>query len=160
MITTGGWFDEDQQQIYDSRTYVILDARPKRPFDIRANRRQRQYQSGHHPPNQQIAEKAGLIEVKRGTGGAHLLRDAGAISLYDVYKAVEVVGEGELFHTHENPNPDCWVGANIHQVLELVLLKAQTAMENILKEMSIKELTDLIIQKECFSVRHDFFNSL
>nr|MDH3153394.1 Rrf2 family transcriptional regulator [Bacillus licheniformis] len=95
-----------------------------------------------------LLKKAGLIEVKRGTGGAHLLRDAGAISLYDVYKAVEVVGEGELFHTHENPNPDCWVGANIHQVLELVLLKAQTAMENILKEMSIKELTDLIIQKK------------
>ncbi|MBS4162462.1 Rrf2 family transcriptional regulator, partial [Klebsiella pneumoniae] len=127
--------------MYDSRTYVILDARPKRPFDIRANRRQRHTNPVIIRQISRLLKKAGLIEVKRGTGGAHLLRDAGAISLYDVYKAVEVVGEGELFHTHENPNPDCWVGANIHQVLELILLKAQTAMETILKEISIRELT-------------------
>ncbi|MEH6972616.1 transcriptional regulator, partial [Bacillus sp. JJ675] len=64
------------------------------------------------------------------------------------YKAVEVVGEGELFHTHENPNPDCWVGANINQVLELILVKAQTAMENILRDVSIQDVTELIIQKK------------
>lgn len=95
-----------------------------------------------------LLKKAGLIEVKRGSGGAYLRKDADAVSLYDVYKAVEVVGEGELFHTHENPNPDCWVGANINQVLELILVKAQTAMENILRDVSIQDVTELIIQKK------------
>ncbi|MGR3208054.1 Rrf2 family transcriptional regulator [Bacillus glycinifermentans] len=95
-----------------------------------------------------LLKKAGLIEVKRGSGGAHLRKDADAVSLYDVYKAVEVVGEGELFHTHENPNPDCWVGANINQVLELILLKAQTAMENILRDISVQDVTELIVQKK------------
>ncbi|RPK06841.1 hypothetical protein BSBH6_00464 [Bacillus subtilis] len=52
-----------------------------------------------------------------------------------------------LFHSHENPNPNCWVGANINHVLELILIKAQDAMENILKETSIKELSELIMQK-------------
>ncbi|MDO3676782.1 Rrf2 family transcriptional regulator [Paenibacillus ehimensis] len=95
-----------------------------------------------------LLKKSGLIDVKRGSGGAYLLKEVGAISLYDVYKAVEVVEEGELFHTHENPNPDCWVGANINQVLEIILLKAQTAMESILKEVSIEELTGLLVQKK------------
>lgn len=95
-----------------------------------------------------LLKKSGLIDVRRGSGGAYLLKDASDISLYNVYKAVDVVLEGELFHTHENPNPNCWVGANINQVLELILLKAQTAMEDILKEVSIQEITELIIQKK------------
>ncbi|RKQ20822.1 Rrf2 family transcriptional regulator [Bacillus subtilis] len=94
-----------------------------------------------------LLKKAGLIDVKRGSGGAYLLKDVDAITLYDIYKATEVVEEGALFHSHENPNPNCWVGANIHRVLELILLKAQDAMENILKETSVKELTELIVQK-------------
>lgn len=95
-----------------------------------------------------LLKKSGLIDVRRGSGGAYLLKDASDISLYHVYKAVDVVLEGELFHTHENPNPNCWVGANINQVLELFLLKAQTAMEDILKEVSIQEITEFIIQKK------------
>ncbi|MGG3574132.1 Rrf2 family transcriptional regulator [Bacillus gobiensis] len=95
-----------------------------------------------------LLKKSGLIDVRRGSGGAYLLKDASGISLYNVYKAVDVVLEGELFHTHENPNPNCWVGANINQVLELFLLKAQTAMEDILKEVSIQEITEFIIQKK------------
>ncbi|ALC80279.1 MULTISPECIES: Rrf2 family transcriptional regulator [Bacillus] len=95
-----------------------------------------------------LLKKSGLIDVRRGSGGAYLLKDASDISLYNVYKAVDVVLEGELFHTHENPNPNCWVGANINQVLELFLLKAQTAMEDILKEVSIQEITEFIIQKK------------
>ncbi|MCY8028104.1 Rrf2 family transcriptional regulator [Bacillus inaquosorum] len=94
-----------------------------------------------------LLKKAGLIDVKRGSGGAYLLKDADVITLYDIYKATEVVEEGALFHSHENPNLNCWVGANIHRVLELILLKAQDAMENILKETSVKELTELIVQK-------------
>ncbi|AKG34853.1 Rrf2 family transcriptional regulator [Paenibacillus durus] len=95
-----------------------------------------------------LLKKSGLLDVKRGSGGAFLLKDASDISLYDVYKAVEVVEEGELFHTHDHPNPNCWVGANINQVLELILLKAQTAMEQVLREISIKEITELIVQRK------------
>ncbi|RPK06840.1 hypothetical protein BSBH6_00463 [Bacillus subtilis] len=41
-----------------------------------------------------LLKKAGLLEVKRGSGGAYLLKSADAISLYDIYKATEVVEEG------------------------------------------------------------------
>lgn len=93
-------------------------------------------------------KKSGLIDVRRGTGGAYLTREARDITLYDVYQAVEAVGKGKLFHAHENPNPNCWVGANINQVLDLILSKAQAAMETILKEISIQEITELIAQKK------------
>jgi len=43
------------------------------------------------------------------------------VTLLGIYQAVEVVEEGELFHIHEQPNPDCQVGANIQAVLELIL---------------------------------------
>jgi len=90
-------------------------------------------------------KKAGLVDVRPGTGGAYLVKSLDDITLLDVYRAVEVVEEGELFQFHEQPNPNCPVGANIQAVLELILLRAQTAMEQILSEITMKELvTDLL----------------
>ena len=44
---------------------------------------------------------------KPGKGGTTLARDLEEITLLDVYKAVEVVEEGQLFSFHENPNIEC-----------------------------------------------------
>ncbi|GGI16295.1 Rrf2 family transcriptional regulator [Gottfriedia solisilvae] len=92
-------------------------------------------------------KNAGLIQVRRGTGGASLLRPLKDISLLDVYHAVEVVEEGELFQFHENPNPNCPVGANIQAVLELILNRAQEAMERILDEVTMEELVTVLTKK-------------
>lgn len=81
---------------------------------------------------------AGFVKISRGTGGAVLAMDAGKISLYEVYKAVESLS-GDLFHFHENPNPLCPVGRNIHKALDGHLLDAQTAMENSLKRVRLSE---------------------
>ena len=89
-------------------------------------------------------KEAGLIDVKSGTGGAHLLKAPEEISLYDVYKAGEVVSDGELFSIHENTNENCPVGAKIQGVLEIFLLKAQEAMEMVLKEVSIKDILEML----------------
>ena len=48
--------------------------------------------------------------------------------------------EGELFHFHENPNPACPVGKNIHSVLDNHLAEAQQAMENELKKVTLADL--------------------
>ncbi|MET3193448.1 Rrf2 family transcriptional regulator [Bacillus sp. OAE603] len=92
-------------------------------------------------------KNAGLIQVRRGTGGASLLRPLKDISLLDVYHAVDVVEEGELFQFHENPNPNCPVGANIQAVLELILNRAQEAMERILDEVTMEELVTVLTKK-------------
>jgi len=62
------------------------------------------------------------------------------ITLYDIYRAVDCV-EGEVFYFHENPNPACPVGGNIHAVLDNRLTAAQTALENSLKQTSLADLT-------------------
>lgn len=85
-------------------------------------------------------KSAQLVSVKAGTGGASLLQPLEAISLLEVYRAVAVVEEGALFSIHEEPNPACAVGANIQAVLELILGKAQGAMEQVLAEISMAEL--------------------
>jgi DNA-binding IscR family transcriptional regulator len=92
-----------------------------------------------------MLKKAGLVGVKAGAGGAYLLKDLEEITLLDVYRAVAAVEEGELFQMHENPNVECPVGANIQSVLELILKRSQDAMEQVLADVTMKELvTDLI----------------
>ncbi|MEK4404464.1 Rrf2 family transcriptional regulator [Sporosarcina sp. FSL K6-6792] len=90
---------------------------------------------------------AGLIQVRQGLGGATLQKPLKEITLLDVYRAVEVVEEGELFQFHEKPNPNCPVGANIEAVLELILLRAQEAMESVLHEITMEELVSVLTQK-------------
>ncbi|WPS89770.1 Rrf2 family transcriptional regulator [Brevibacillus halotolerans] len=85
-------------------------------------------------------KKAGLAGVRAGKGGAFLLKGLEEVTLLDVYRAAEVVEEGELFHLHEQPNPDCPVGANIQAVLELIVRRAQNAMEAILADITMHEL--------------------
>jgi Rrf2 family protein len=92
-------------------------------------------------------KKAGLIDIRRGLGGATLQRNLEEITLLDVYKAVEVVEDGELFQMHDNPNPNCPVGANIQDVLELILVRAQDAMEAVLKEITMEELVKVLSKK-------------
>ncbi|MEC3531856.1 Rrf2 family transcriptional regulator, partial [Bacillus thuringiensis] len=60
-----------------------------------------------------MLKRAGLVVVQAGNGGTTLARDLEEITFLDVYKAVEVVVEGQLFSFHDNPNIECAVGANI-----------------------------------------------
>ena len=85
-------------------------------------------------------KKAGFIQVRRGTGGAYLVKDLCEITLLDVYRAVDVVEEEKLFHFHEKPNPDCPIGANIQLVLEVILVQAQEAMEKVLNSVTMEQL--------------------
>ena len=86
-------------------------------------------------------KKANLISVARGTGGAEIIKKLEDISLLDVYQAVECLGKtGQLFSFHDNPNPNCPVGANIHVVLDQKLDKIQMAMEQELGQTSLAQL--------------------
>ena len=66
----------------------------------------------------QQLKKAGLVRVRRGSGGAEIAKPLEEITLLDVYNAVECVETGQLFHFHENPNQKCPVGRNIHAILD------------------------------------------
>ena len=95
---------------------------------------------------------AGLIDVARGTGGTTVAKPLDQITFLDVYRAVECVENGDLFHFHDNPNDSCPVGRNIHQILDDKLLRVQSAMEKELASITLEELkqdTEKYIQQEC-----------
>ena len=92
---------------------------------------------------------AGLVNVQRGSGGASIARPLNEITFLDVYHAVECVERGELFRFHENPNPQCPVGRNIHRILDDKLRRVQEAME---LEMQKITLSDVVYDtQECIA---------
>lgn len=85
-------------------------------------------------------KSAGLITVKAGEGGSSLAKRPEDITLLDVFRAVEK--EEELFHFHENPNPECPVGKNVHTVLDNRLLAIQDAMKEQMESVTLRDLMD------------------
>lgn len=83
---------------------------------------------------------AGLVTVKAGEGGASLAKDPKDITLMDVFNAVEK--EELLFHFHENPNPECPVGKNVHAVLDRRLFSIQEAMQKQMGSITLQDLID------------------
>jgi DNA-binding IscR family transcriptional regulator len=89
-------------------------------------------------------KRAGLVEIRPASGGTFLARQPSAITLLDVYRAVEVVEEGHLFSVHEKPNPACLVGRNIQATLDDTLQRAQFALEQMLADVNIEQVTTKI----------------
>lgn len=87
-----------------------------------------------------MLKKAGLIEVKPGIAGAKLAKKPSEITLLEIYKAVDVVQEQELFSIHQNPHPECLVGKNIQNALTPILSAAQLAMEKVLGAVTIEDI--------------------
>lgn len=95
-----------------------------------------------------MLKNAGLVKVRPGIAGAELAKDLADITLLDVYKAVDVVQEKELFSMHEKPNPDCPVGRNIQHAIEPIFSIAQLALEKALGNVTIEDVVKDIIEKE------------
>jgi Rrf2 family protein len=89
--------------------------------------------------------RAGLTTSQMGTGGGALLaKPANAITLLDVFLAMD--GDAEFLPRHPSPNPTCPVGRRIHQVLEKRVDAAEQAMGAELSRTTIADLTDEIAQ--------------
>lgn len=84
--------------------------------------------------------EAGIVETRQGSGGAHIAKPTGEITLYDIYRAIECTDDTGLFRFHENPNAKCPVGRNIHKVMDSRLEAAQAALENELKLTTLAEI--------------------
>ena len=83
---------------------------------------------------------AGLVHVEAGVGGASLAKGPEDVTLLDVFRAGEE--KEDLFHFHENPNPKCPVGRNVHAVLDGELRAVSDAMEHRLQLVTLQKLID------------------
>lgn len=95
-----------------------------------------------------MLKKAGLIDVQPGVAGAKLSRKLSEITLFDIYKAVNVVEENELFSIHDQPHPECVVGKNIQSTIEPIFIGAQSAMEKVLQNLTLEDIVKDIEAKE------------
>ncbi len=86
-------------------------------------------------------KKAGIINVNAGTGGAEIIQDPKEITLLDVFKAVEN-SDQDLFHFHENPNPNCPVGKNMHNILDDRLQNITASFYNELSKTNLQSLIE------------------
>ena len=85
-------------------------------------------------------KEAGLISISQGKSGISLTKTPGQITFYDVYKAVDSVNDDGLFHFHENPNPECPVGRNIHKAMDSKLEGIQRCMEDEMRKITLADV--------------------
>ena len=89
-----------------------------------------------------MLKKAGLVDVRAGVGGAFLLKSPNEITLLDIYRAVNLLEDNQLFGVHEGSNVQCQVGRNIEKVLLSELSEAQTALEHRLAQTTLSQITE------------------
>lgn len=87
-----------------------------------------------------MLKRAGLVNVRAGIGGASLSRPPEAITLLDIYRAVDLIENNQLFGVHEQSNPLCEIGRNIENVLRCELDEAQRVMEERLARTTLRTL--------------------
>lgn len=89
-------------------------------------------------------KKAGFVNVRAGVGGATLSKPLSDITMLDIFKTI-VVEEDCMFKFYENPNSECIISENIHEILDGHLSDIQQAMYGKMKEVTLRDLYDKMI---------------
>ena len=84
--------------------------------------------------------RAGLIRVRRGPGGAELAHAPAAISLGDIWQAVNPGTRRPLLPVHTSPDMTCPVGRGVQDVLARAFELAEAAMQDELRRISLDSL--------------------
>jgi Rrf2 family protein len=95
----------------------------------------------------ELAESKLVVSQTGAMGGSKLARDPDQITLLDVYHAVESPGVFSL-HRHP-PSRNCPVGINIGSVLNDVRGEVDSAVENVLANITVKDVVSRL--KPCVS---------
>lgn len=88
---------------------------------------------------------AGLLHSNRGQAKPSLSREAGQITLLDVYRAVE--GEKPLLHLDTHTNPNCGVGVHIQYALQTYFDRVQKGTETEMRKITLQDVLDTYHQE-------------
>lgn len=94
-----------------------------------------------------MLSRAKLIASRPGVVGIKLLKPVKEITFLDVYRAVELPEENDLFAVHQDTNLQCPVGKNIQTALEAPLREAQRQMEQVLVNTTVAEIVRTIKER-------------
>lgn len=93
-------------------------------------------------------QKAGIISIVRGIGGAHLIRDPESLTVWEVYHALEPGGLEHFIGFHPNPSAKCPVGKRIQTVLKKPYREIGAAVQKTMEEITLQQLLDYYHEKE------------
>lgn len=86
----------------------------------------------------QQLKNAGILEIKRGIGGATLAKHPEDITFKDIYYAVESNGKtGQLFSMHSKENKHCPIGQSIEQKTSVIFKDIQDILDNSLSKVTL-----------------------
>lgn len=86
-----------------------------------------------------MLQKAGIIQVKRGIGGAYLQRNPQDISLWEIHCTLEPDGLNSLIALHPHSSAECPVGRCIYDVLNESYKKISDVMEKEMKKITLQD---------------------
>lgn len=88
-------------------------------------------------------KKAGIVTSARGgSGGTVLARDPSAITLFDIYHAVDPNGLDELIRVHDCAERPCPVAQNIGAVLAQPYRRIADAVRDAMRGVTLAELIE------------------
>lgn len=88
--------------------------------------------------------RAGLVRVRRGPGGAELMRPPQQITLADVWQAMNTGKSATVLPMHACPNLECPVGREVHAVLGRAFETAEQAMLLALRRTTLAGLIETL----------------
>ena len=88
----------------------------------------------------------GLIETRQGKASAKLTRKPSAITLFEIYMAIDM--DHELIHVDPQTNLKCPVGRNIQTSLNGFYEQIQNSAFNQMKAITLQDVIDDILEKE------------
>lgn len=83
---------------------------------------------------------AGILKITGGTRVVSLAKPLQEITLLDIYRAVEHIGNGDLFLFPDDLGTECPIAKNIHPILDDKLQKIQEAMELELVSVTLEDV--------------------
>ena len=84
--------------------------------------------------------RAGLLSSVQGHPTPSLTAAPSAITLLDIYKAVE--GDKPLLHLDTHTNPECGVGIYIHALSQSYFDRIQETAEKEMKKITLQDILD------------------
>lgn len=93
-------------------------------------------------------KKAGLVEVKRGTGGATLLVNPETVTIWTVFEAVDKSKLNKLIEFHSSPSSTCSVGKNIYDLLEKPYRIIGESVKESMKSYTLQQILDEYYSKQ------------
>lgn len=95
-----------------------------------------------------MLQKAEIVSVARGVGGAVLAKSPADITMWDVYRAVEPDGLEHFIGMHPSPSEKCPVGHEIQSVLRKTYQEIGTSVQENMEKITLQQILDNYHQKD------------